>query len=356
MIFRLLKALAVVLVLAGVALYVNVRAELGQFAQIGSPTDVSVQVVRDEAGGSLDGAEDAAVDWVGRRVYIPAFDRRAAAAGKPVRGHIFVVSLDDPEFRAREITPAEPEVFFPHGTDLFREPGGAASLYVINHRGPSEAVEIFDLNDDGTLRHRETISDSGFISLNDLVVVAPRRFYVSNDHGHAPGSGFRRDLEDRFHTREANVVYFDGNVATPVAKWLNLADGVAMSHDGREIYVTELWGRTLRVYERNEQTGALTPKKKIPLGFGGDNIAVDTDGSLWIGGHPQLYKSIKRFADPSYPAPSQVARVDLAGPNVATLFWDDGTRVSAATGAIPLGDKMLLGSAFGPPTLVGIPK
>ncbi len=353
----ILKLVLLVLLLAAAAAFLRVRWDLGQFSTLPAPTPLPVQLLLGDDGKPVTGAEEIVVDRVGRRLYLSTYDRRAARDGQDVRGHLYVVALDDSALTAHDITPAEPAIFRPHGMALYRDASGVVSLYVVNHPGTfDDVVELYDLAPDGTATHRETIADSAFVSLNDLTIVGPRQFYATNDHGHK--TGFRRDLELWLHTNESGVIYFDGSVATPVAGGLNFANGIAASPDGAQIYVAETLSRRIRIYRRDAATNNLNELRTVAVDSGVDNIDVDSEGQLWIGAHPQMYKLFAFVGDPSRPSAAQALRIDLEtllNPNVQTVFFDDGKRVNSSSTAVFVDGRVFIGSVFGPAAMVTLP-
>jgi len=308
------------------------------------------------------GAEDMALDRARGLVYVSSLDRRAAARG-PVNGGLYRFSLHDPADTLTEITPPTIKRFAPHGLSLYTAPNGTQTLYVVNHAttwseatdlfGRGQVVEVFTIAADGSVLHRKTVSDPTFFSLNDVVAVDENRFYVTNDHGSAPG--FARLVEDYALWGQANVVYFDGTAAIPVATGLTYANGVNLSPDGDTLYVAETTGRRIARFDVERATGALKFRATVPLGFGVDNIDVDADGVLWVAGHPKLFEFLAHAADPARLSPSQAVSVRFtpgAAPEIRTRFADDGTRISGASIAVAGQGKLVLGSVFGPDFLV----
>lgn len=292
------------------------------------------------------GAEDITIDVWGRTAYLSAYDRRAEAAGRPGRGGLYAYDLTMPVPQLRDLTPAAPPDFRPHGLSLLQDVRGQGRLFVVNHQGGKNSVEIYDVTPSG-LVHRETIRDPALVSPNDVVAVGERRFYVTNDHGSRPG--FLSTLEDYLRLPRSNVQYFDGTSFHQVAGDLRFANGINRSANGRQIYVAEMLGGTVDVYDRDPASGALTLAWRIPLDTGPDNIEVDELGRLWIGAHPKLLSLAQYANDPSRPSPAQVLRVDLHavdGPSVKEIFLDPGERIAAASVAAERRGRLLIGPVW----------
>jgi arylesterase/paraoxonase len=313
------------------------------------------------------GAEDLQIDHAAGLVYVAAFDRRRYEAGdKATRGMIGVFSLANGDSAVTDITPAAigaAQGFAPHGLSLFVGPDGKKTLAVVNHAG-GERVEIFDLvagqGADGSkqprLQHRRTIGDPLFRSLNDVALIGPDAFYVTNDH-HYP-AGIQQDVENYLLLNATNVVYFDGTHARIAAPGLTYPNGINVSGDGKYVYVAETTDNTVRTYERDADSGALKllsgPPGRVDLGFGVDNIDVAADGSLFVAGHPKLFALLAHFKHAQALSPSEVVRLVRGekGWDVKRVLLDSGARISGLSIAAREGANLVLGPILGKDILV----
>lgn len=305
---------------------------------------------------AVPGPEDIAIDHERGLAYISAYDRRAVRSGAPggqgVRGGIYVIDLKQPdaEWALYPVTPAAPEDFRPHGISLYVGEDGARRLFAVNHpAGGGEAVEIFDIAADGTLSHARSVTDPLFVSLNDVVGVGPESFYATNDHG---SGGIGRMIDDALLLRNANAVYFDGAAARVAADTLSYPNGINVSPDGTTLYVASTLGMSLYVYERNVETGELTPFDHVRLGTGVDNIDVQPDGTLLIAAHPKLLDFLAHASDPAELSPSQVVRIEPGEKKAGTIYLNFGEEISGISTAAGYDGKMLLGQVFEPRVLV----
>ncbi|QSQ25984.1 SMP-30/gluconolactonase/LRE family protein [Pyxidicoccus parkwayensis] len=331
----------VVLVLAGFV--VKTLADAGQFKSLsphfaGRCTPVS----------GMPGAEDITFHPTLGYAYISSDDRRATMAGHPVQGGIFRY---DPASSAPPVllTGAFSQPFHPHGIGLFVAPDGTQTLYVVNHAAPGDnRIERFEVGADGMLVHRKTVKDPALVSPNDVVPVDAERFYVTNDHHYPPG--VMQVVEDYLQLAIGNVLYFDGKGFREVVNGTAYANGINHSADGRTVYLAQVLEKSLTVYTRDVDSGALTQRLKLPLGTGPDNIEVDARGDLWIGCHPKLLDFVAHAKDLSGAtrAPAQVLRVKASGDKLEAeeVFLDDGRQISAVATAAVSGKWMLLGPVF----------
>ncbi|MFP2925469.1 SMP-30/gluconolactonase/LRE family protein [Pyxidicoccus sp. 3LG] len=333
-------------VLAGFVL--KTLASAGQFKQL-----VPHFAGRCTPVPGMPGAEDITFHPTLGYAYVSSDDRRATQAGRPVPGGIYRY---DPTSSAPPVllTGSFSRDFHPHGLSLFVAPDGRQTLYVINHSETGvHQIERFDVGADGMLIHRQTLKDAALVSPNDLVAVDAERFYVTNDHGYPRGA--MQVVEEYLQLAVGNVLYFDGQGFREVIRGTAYANGINRSEDGRTVYLAQVIGRTLTVYERDLASGALTERRTLELGTGPDNIEVDARGHLWIATHPKLlsFASHAKDVTGATRAPAQVLRLKPSGDSleVEEVFLDDGRQTAGLAVAAVSGNRMLLGPVFEPTLL-----
>ncbi|WP_147385747.1 strictosidine synthase family protein [Oleomonas cavernae] len=340
---RLIAMGAVVFVAcAGFALWVFSQA--GQFRTITAAGNVQCQAVT-----GVVGAEDIVIDGPGKRAFVSVDDRRAAMAGRPVRGRIALLDLTQDRLVPVDITGDQPVDFHPHGISLWRDPAsGEVTLFVINHfEFGGSRIELFTVGADGKLAHQGGVVSAELNSPNDLVAVGPARFYAANDHGSTTPLGIT--LENYLQLPRANIVYFDGSGFRKVAEGLKYANGINVSPDGKQLYVAETTGFAATAYARDIDGGSLTFLSRTPLANGADNIDTAPDGSLWIAGHPHLLDFVAHAEDAGKPSPSEVVRLVPQGNGftVETVLTDPGELLSGSSVATDAGGgRFLVGSVF----------
>ncbi|TNE59438.1 MAG: hypothetical protein EP340_02820 [Alphaproteobacteria bacterium] len=308
------------------------------------------------------GPEDMQLDPRSGFVYLSSTDRRALVGGtSDADGDIYLIDPRAPEagFTALGLAAQlEGRRFYPHGLSLYRDDTGRTTLMVINHPSETEnRIEIFDLFEeevDGIpvrqVAFRRSVEDALIHSPNDLQAVGHDAFYVSNDHG--PGGRFMRALDDYVPLSRGTLVYFDGATARVAADGFSYANGVAVSADGRELVVGETTGMSVKFYERDAASGALTFKEKLPLYTGVDNIDRAADGSYWIGAHPQPLKFGPHAKDAANMSPSHVLKVtrgaEAHGGAVDQIYLGLGDEISGSSVAIEAAGKVFIGQVFDP--------
>jgi hypothetical protein len=149
----------------------------------------------------------------------------------------------------------------------------------------------------------------------------------------------------------ANLVYFDGQAMRVAVTNLKMPTGIAGSHDGRMVYVSDTLGDQLQIFARNGMTGVLRYAETIPLGSSPDNVTIDENGALWVAAHPKLLSLMRAFRNASSIAPTQIFKV-LPGAQdpgrVTEVYLNRGEEISAGSVAAVHGGHMLIGSVIEP--------
>lgn len=292
------------------------------------------------------GAEDITVNRATGYAYISSDNRRATQGGRPVSGAIYGIDLAQDAPEPVLLWRGPDDYFHPHGLGLFVPDEGEAALMAINHPlNDSHRIEVFAIPEQETLVHVRTVTDRALVSPNDIAVVGPRQFYVTNDHGYP--AGWRQAAEDYLGLPLATVAYFDGDGSSVVATGFRYANGITMSQDGGEILVAETTGRRVTILDRDPARGALVRRKSIDVDTGVDNLEWAPTGELLVAGHPRLFDFLAHAGNPTARSPSQVKAVSVAGePEVVELYVSDGSEISGASVAAAFGARMLIGSVF----------
>ncbi|HEY4545299.1 MAG TPA: SMP-30/gluconolactonase/LRE family protein [Pedomonas sp.] len=311
------------------------------------------------------GAEDFAVDWQKRRAYVSSADRHGVEEGKRPGGDIYLLDFSGETPKLTPLNAWPDKDFFPHGLDFISEWDGTRRLFAINHgpNGRDHTVEVFDAQEDGTLRHVRTISSSSFTSPNDIAAVSAEQFYLTNDPFDLPT--MERTL-NYLGVSTGTVVYYDGGIARPVVENLRFANGISRSPDGQWLLVAESLGRSVTVYQRNPFNGQLVRRSEIAVPMAADNMIVHPDGTTVVAGHPRPLAFLSYTKAPQdRRAPSMVMQLDpqqlpFPAPRRRTLplpYVNDGNQFSAASvGFIDQQSRLFVGSVYERGVLMCIPQ
>ena len=273
--------LSLILVLLLLATILHRLQELGLFYQ--SPSDASSGT---KEFVSIPGPEDLEIDRKNRILYFISNDRWATERGEATRGGLYALDLQNRNAHPILLNPESPEVFHPHGMSVWQDSTGAKVIMVINHRNDEEhTVEIYDVHRWDSLTWRESVRHELIAAPNDLVAIDDRSFYITNVSQSFTGA--LRQMDAFLGLGLGNVVLYENGNARVVAEDLRFANGIQMSQDGKQIFVTETVGGTLDIFSR-EADNSLTYEKELEIGVGLDNISVDEKGHLWIAQNPDL--------------------------------------------------------------------
>jgi len=302
------------------------------------------QVERDFAGrcdtvSGLAGPEDLVVDPLSGLVFVSSLDRRS----KTARGGIYRVDPLDPlsDRGWRDATAGEPEAFRPAGLDFFGADQGQR-LFVVNEAGP--AIEIYEADANGALSHLKTVSEKRLTSPNNIAAVSADTFYVTNDVT-AGRHTWLGAIQFLTRSKQGQVLMYRDGVWSVAADGLQFANGVALSADQETLYVSESAGKQVRIFDRDPETGALTPQSVVKLPIAPDNLSLDADGSLWIAGMPKPLALPGHERNPGYLAPSEVMRLAPDG-SIDRVYADDGSELSASSTAAHVADKLMVGAIY----------
>jgi arylesterase/paraoxonase len=367
-----MKAGKRIAIVTGVVAVIGITALVARTLVMGGAfTEVKPEPLKCEALAGATGVEDIAIDRKDGLVFLSATDRRAPPGKPSKQDGLYAMSLRDRYTVAGRSAvrvsagmiaklSGTPTDFHPHGISLYRAPDGSLTLMAVNHRGTDHktSVAIFQVivsNGDSRFVGLNEIGDIESDKIkhaNDVAAVSKEQFYITNDHGSATELGMT--LENYLMLPRADVVYFDGSVFKEVANGLVFANGIAVSHDGKHVYVAESTARRIRSFERDLFSGRLTQEKSFEMNSGPDNIDVAENGELWVAAHPKMFALVDYFKDRSKPSPSEIYHLAMKDgiPNSAIRVYADlGHEIGAASVGAAADGKLFIGSIFDPKVL-----
>lgn len=127
---------------------------------------------------------------------------------------------------------------------------------------------------DGGLRTIVDRCDGEALFFNDLTADAEGRVYAGTMHWGPDGM-----------EKPAKVYLIDGGDVRALDDGYELANGLAVSGDGRTFYATDSTARRIYAYDRDPATGAIARRRvlvQVPRDEGlPDGLVLDADGFLW---------------------------------------------------------------------------
>ena len=129
------------------------------------------------------------------------------------------------------------------------------------------------LVEDGRIRSVADLSGMARGLLNDMVVDAVGRAYVG-DTGYNLGAGEA--------PRPGRIFLYADGVARTVAEDLNFPNGMAITPDGRTLFVAETFASRILAYDIESDGGLSGRRVHAEVDGTPDGLCLDADGALWI--------------------------------------------------------------------------
>jgi len=237
--------------------------------------------------------------------------------------------------------------FQPHGIFL-DDRSGDPVLYAISHEHDRgfHPVYLWKVGKD-SLEFIELARSPLLHSPNALTLGAEGDIYVVNDAGKR-GSVMekifalnRADIVRLFRTGDGT---WNGKV---VAGQLGYPAGINRLEN--TIYAGDAVNDVLHMFEIREDT--LLETSTVEGLKGNDNIRV-AGQDLYITGHVKPMRFVRHTRSPEKRSPVKVWKVDPGTMEVQTLYYTDGSEISAGSTAIPLDGKLYISQVFDPFILV----
>ncbi|KAG6331418.1 hypothetical protein ID866_7671 [Astraeus odoratus] len=224
-----------------------------------------------------------------------------------------------------------------HGMDVVPSLHDPSHLYVyvVNHRRPlagdpwkvgaDSVIEVFETRlSDSELRHVRTFEDPTVIITPNDVVGSPdgQSVYFTNDN--AQKLGLKRHLNVLLQPYDTSVGFCDADQGCKFAyRGLHASNGIVkgLGHDNDTYYVADYMLGEITVLERKPDNTFMYVEA-IKTGYAADNLAIDSNGALWVAGITDLLGLVfRKFENPSELVPSTALRVTVN--NDSTSFYGE---------------------------------
>lgn len=295
----------------------------------------------------------------GRLQWMPAIDR-LNASGMSEDDHVAVYDYETNSITRLNFTGLSSRSGISlHGMDVVISAQDPSTLYVylVNHRKPAagdpssvgadSVIEVFETRlGDSELRHLRTFEDPAVIITPNDVVGSPdgRSMYFTNDHSQK--SGLKRHLDVLIQPYDTSVGFCHADHGCKFAyRGLHGSNGIVkgLGHNNNTYYVADSMLGEITVLKKGTDHTLLF-SEVIKTGFAADNLAIDSNGALWVAGLADVLGLIfRKFEDPSAPVSSTGLRVTVNGDlgsvhgqryNVNKAFEDSGRLASGITSVV----------------------
>jgi hypothetical protein len=225
---------------------------------------------------------------------------------------------------------------------------GITYVYAIDHSGEKNWHQIIRFTIQDLKLHFDQIytSPEFLINPNDLDVDKDGNIYVSNFLGRG-----KVVWQYLFNTKRSTVVKY----TAAVKKWefvldhLAYANGVHITDSVLYIATTRMHGLYAYPIAKMNGTQALkgSQGRRMCDIKGLDNL-IEYKGKLYTTAHPSNMKFLGHVKTIEKKSPTQIWSVDMKTNEKKLIFQDDGYQISAASTALPLGNKIYIGQIFDP--------
>lgn len=237
-----------------------------------------------------------------------------------------------------------PQNFFPHGIDI-KKFANTYLLAVVNHpTADSTTVETFNID----LAHKEirflkTYTHPSFTTGNDITILSPHEFLMSEDFG--SNNHLLNSLTQYLRIATGSILHFNMQTeqAQHLVSSLYYTNGIAFDESENTVYVSEMLGQKLTSFSWNGKE--LIKKKELTLPHAIDNITLYKD-FLLLAGHPKLLELKKMRDDRSHKSPSVVLQVKKDFSEIQEIYENNGSEIASSSVAYRYDNKYLIGSVF----------
>lgn len=229
---------------------------------------------------------------------------------------------------------------YPHGIATIGK-----SIFVINHHPEGDRIEKFKW-ENSRISFEKSYMNEQLKLANDIAPISDNQFFVTIDHGLK--SKWGQLIENYTRIGFGKVLFYNGDKFINVIDGLSYANGIAVDLINKRLYVAEMIGKKINVYNIDS---LVMPVKiaEIPLVGFPDNITLDLiNQQLWVASHLKIL-SLKKHSQKheEETSPSSIVKVDLKTFNKTLIFQSSSIAYSGISVAAAADEFYYLGSIFG---------
>ncbi|KAK5307258.1 hypothetical protein LTR99_000229 [Exophiala xenobiotica] len=237
-------------------------------------------------------------------------------------------------------------------------------IFAVNHARRGEEIVLFSHEVGSTvLTFVREFKHPKIKTPNAVAATSLNSFFITNDHYFYGGAfgGILRTFEDKFGPWKwaSDVVHCTASGSSVDCKTVSptnahpSANGALLVDDGKTLMINDVITATATIYAVDPVTKQLTPKQKVKLGAGADNLSLipgSEDIAVCI--FPDFLSLLGRLHNPldsSIHAEAAVLRlVKKNNYEPEVLYWDDGSLMTVLTGAAvdPKSGLLIAGGVF----------
>ena len=187
-----------------------------------------------------------------------------------------------------------PREFFAHGLAVFGSVSSkeGATLLVVNHRSDADTLDLFSVKNDRA-KFVRSIKHPLLFNVNDCAFFSKDEVYCTNWRSNPTGT-LMDAVEVYLRMPWNNVVRCTMKETVEceeVAAKIQMANGIEVSKDRKQVLVVSSTGKALRVYDRDAKDGSLTLNREVLTQSSCDNIGWNGDKVL-LACHPKSCKCV----------------------------------------------------------------
>jgi hypothetical protein len=237
--------------------------------------------------------------------------------------------------------------FDSHGVDLRPGAGGVSTVYVVNHE-ERESIEVFELK---TAGKAPTVTWVGCAVLpagasgNGVVGLPGGGFVATNFKDPRDPKAFEKMGKGEVTGNVQEWHSASGWTALPDSA-MSGANGLALSKDGKSLYVAGWPGKKVTRFERTGKTWA--KRDSIATGILTDNLRWMRDGSLLASGQDGDMPAIFACRPPGCYGRSGAVKIDTrTGKTTRIVNYAGNASFEGSTTTLDMGNELWLGSYRG---------